>query len=102
MGQFTSENQPQNRGRKVGSKNKRSVVTDELHNNALKKLEQAVELGEPWAIEAVLKRCMPTLKPITPVGSLDGEMLEFKIKELSDFEERLEQLEEKAKDAEGR
>jgi hypothetical protein len=47
----------------------------------------------------VLKRISPTLKPITPEESLDGDMLALKIKEVSEFEERLSNLEAKTSES---
>jgi hypothetical protein len=36
---------------------------------------------------------LPALKPITPEDSLDGDMLALKMKEISEFEQRLVALE---------
>jgi hypothetical protein len=47
----------------------------------------------------VLKRISPALKPITPEDSLDGHMLALKIKEVSEFEERLLNLEVKTSES---
>ena len=97
MARFTPDNQPSGRGRKVGSKNKRSQFSNELTATALAQLEIAVEQGEQWAVETILKRTHAPLKAVTPVDSLDGEYLALKMKELNDFEARLIALEDNEK-----
>jgi len=82
------------KGRPKGSKNKRGKISDSLAAEALKQLENAVSKAEPWAITEVLKRLSPTLKAVTPVDSLDGEYLALKMKEISEFEARLQALED--------
>jgi len=93
MAQFSKTNQPANRGRKKGSKNKRSIISEEMCKAAFEALELALSEREQWAVVEVLKRIAPPLKAITPNESLDGQMLALKIKELHEFEQRLEQLE---------
>ena len=90
---FSATNQPANNGRPKGSKNKRGQFSKELTEQTLEQLTLAVNQGESWAIQEVLKRISPTLKPITPVDSLDGDMLMLKIKEISELEQRLVALE---------
>jgi hypothetical protein len=96
---FSATNQPANNGRPKGSRNKRGQFSKELAEQALEQLTLAVNQGEPWAIQEVLKRISPTLKPITPEESLDGDMLALKIKEVSEFEERLSNLEAKTSES---
>ena len=93
MSEFTQDNQPVKRGRPKGSKNKRGQFSEKLSNEAISKLEAAVAEGEQWAIVEVLKRVAPPLKPITDANSLDGRMLEAKIFEITELEERLAELE---------
>lgn len=93
MARFTQDNQPSGRGRKLGGKNKRSQFSNELTATALAQLEIAVEQGEQWAVETILKRTHAPLKAITPVNSLDGEFLTLKMRELNEFEARLVALE---------
>ena len=95
---FTQDNQPSNKGRPKGSLNKRSQFSNELTSKALLELEVALNSGEQWAIETILKRTHPTLKPITPDNSLDGEFLKLKMLEISEFEERIQALEERNSD----
>jgi hypothetical protein len=90
---FSSINQPANNGRPKGSRNKRGQFSQELAEQALEQLTLAVNQGESWAIQEVLKRISPTLKPITPEESLDGDMLMLKIKEIQELEQRLIALE---------
>jgi hypothetical protein len=72
---FSATNQPANNGRPKGSRNKRGQFSQELAEQALEQLTLAVNQGESWAIQEVLKRTSPILKPITPEESLDGDML---------------------------
>ena len=95
---FTHDNQPSNKGRPKGSLNKRSQFSNELTSKALLELEVALNSGEQWAIETILKRTHPTLKAITPDNSLDGEFLKLKILEISEFEERIKALEDRNSD----
>jgi hypothetical protein len=90
---FSATNQPANNGRPKGSRNKRGQFSKELAEQALEQLTLAVNQGESWAIQEVLKRISPTLKPITPEESLDGDMLMLKIKEIQELEQRLLVLE---------
>ncbi len=82
------------RGRPRGSRNVRATVPASLTKRALEKLTEAVEAGESWACQEVLKRVYPCLKPITPENSLDGGLMQLKIKELESFEQRLILLED--------
>ncbi len=91
--QFSKDHQPTKNGRPKGSRNKRSQFGDAMTATALKQLQAAVDDGESWAVQLVLNKTHPSLKPVTPVNSLDGELLQAKIKELSEFEERLAALE---------
>ncbi len=93
MAKFSKDNQPAKNGRKAGGKNKRSQFSETLTASALEQLTAAVDSGESWAIQLVIGRTHPALKPITPVDSLDGDLLAAKIKEVAEFEERLRALE---------
>lgn len=97
---FSKDNQPPSKGRPKGSRNKRSIISDQLHQTALEKLTQAVNEGESWAIQAILDRTMPRLKPGTDCGSLEAELIQsqtelnrLKALEISEFEQRLKALE---------
>jgi len=92
---FTTQNQPANRGRKKGSKNKRSQFSEILTNKALKQLSEAVTQGESWAIQVVINRTHAPLKSITPENSLDAQYLELKMKEISEFDQRIAALEQR-------
>jgi len=94
--EFSAEHQPKNKiGRPVGSKNKRSQFSDTMTKVALEKLNLALNEGEQWAVETVLKRTHPQLKAITPRDSIDGEYLTLKMKEIAEFEQRLAVLEQR-------
>lgn len=91
---FTQDNQPSNKGRPKGSLNKRSQFSNELTSKALLELEVALNKGEQWAVETILKRTHAPLKAITPEHSLDAEFLKLKMKEISEFEQRIAALEQ--------
>tara|TARA_R110000851_G_C13096306_1_gene567475 strand:- start:1513 stop:1809 length:297 start_codon:yes stop_codon:yes gene_type:complete len=95
MAKFTATNQPAGNGRPLGSKNKRSQFTDAMTSTALEKLNIALSDGESWAIQLVINRTHPALKAITPEGSLDGDFLKLKMKEISEFDERIAALEQR-------
>jgi len=93
---FSEGNQPDpksKRGRPRGSQNKRSQFAGVLTHLALEKLAEAITEGKAWAIQLVLSRTHPALKPVTPVDSLDGRLIELKMREMSEFEQRLQKLE---------
>ncbi|MDC0611156.1 hypothetical protein OAP63_10480 [Vibrio sp.] len=98
MAKFTTDNQPSNRGRPKGSRNKRTVFSEDLTKEALRQLETALLSGEPWAVQEVIKRTHPALKPVTDENSLDGELLRARIFEISELEERIQAIEEGLKD----
>lgn len=93
MAKFSSTNQPANRGRPKGTKNKRSVINESLQTAALQELEKAVLSGESWAVQTVMDRIAPKLKAVTPENSLDAQMLQAKIREITELEERIAKLE---------
>jgi hypothetical protein len=95
MAKFTATNQPAGNGRPLGSKNRRSQFTDAMTSTALEKLDIALSDGESWAIQLVINRTHPALKAITPEGSLDGDFLKLKMKEISEFDERIQALEQR-------
>ncbi|HCE3512129.1 TPA: hypothetical protein NG630_004432 [Vibrio parahaemolyticus] len=92
MAQFSSENQPKQRRGKGKDKLKR-LIDESTQEEAKRQLSNAVKCGEQWAIVEVLKRIAPPLKPVTDADSLDGKYLELKMKEISEFEQRLADLE---------
>ncbi len=93
MARFEKGNK-QGRGRPLGSRNRVASLPTTLTKKALEKLTEAVEAGESWACQEVLKRVYPALKPITPHNSLDGELLTERVKEIREFENRLVVLEQ--------
>jgi hypothetical protein len=94
MAKFSTTNQPEINGRPIGSKNKRSQFSEVMTSKALEQLEIALNQGEQWAIETILKRTHAPLKAITPEHSLEAEFLKLKMKEISEFEERIKVLEQ--------
>lgn len=99
MAVFTKDNQPAKAGRKKGSLNKKSSFPDTLQKSALEQLTLAVANGESYAIQLVMQRCYPALKPVAVGAELDNlvantELTILRGKEISEFEQRLEQLEQ--------
>ena len=94
MARFTKDNQPAGRGRPKGSRDKRSQFSDAMTSTALEQLEIALNNGEQWAVDTVLKRTHAPLKAVTPDNSLDGEFIKLKMKEISEFEQRIAALEQ--------
>ena len=94
MAQFSTTHQPASKGRPKGSRNIRSMISKEMSDKALKKLDDALSKGEPWAIQEVVKRTYPTLKPVTPTDSIDGDYIKAKMFELVEMKQRLEALED--------
>jgi hypothetical protein len=93
MTQFSTTHQPAEKGRPKGSKNVRGKISKEMSDKALEKLDDALNMGEAWAIQEVFKRTHPTLKAIVPTDSLEAVMLMMKIKEIQELEQRLIALE---------
>lgn len=81
--------------RPKGALNKRPGIPKVLLTDAMAKLAVAVGAGESWAIQAVLDRHMPKMKPVTPDDSIDADYIRAKIFETVEMEKRLTALEEK-------
>ena len=62
----------------------RISLIEPLLPETIEKLAEKVSAGERWAIEAVLRYCLPKPKPVDP-------------DELAEFEERLHKLEQIAR-----
>lgn len=84
--------------RPKGALNKRPAIPRVLLTDAMAKLAVAVGSGEPWAVQAVIDRWMPKLKPVTPEDSIDARVLEARIFELVEMEQRIATLENKSDD----
>lgn len=80
-------------GARPGAGRKRSPLPKKLTDSALVKLGELLEAGDVAAVKMVIDRSFPALKSITPTGTLDAQLLQLKIKELGEFEERLAALE---------
>ncbi len=92
MAKFTKDNQPEGRGRPSGSQNKQKAeflkggrkLLDNLMERALANDDEAAKLVLPFIAKP---------KPYTEICTLDGELLQAKIKVITELEERLEALE---------
>lgn len=80
-------------GRPKGALGKKTQIPESLTKQAITHLTRLIEEGDTTAIKLVLDRTIPALKATTAPGTLDAELLKLKIKELSEFEERLAALE---------
>ncbi len=85
-------------GRPKGSKNKRSQLPNDLAENALIKLREAVNNGESWAIQSIIDRTYPKLKPVATSTEKDlleaqTELAQLKALEISELEDRIKALE---------
>lgn len=82
--------------RPAGSKNKyRPAIPKALLDEAVLKLAIAVGNNEQWAIQEVLKR-VPNAMPEPVAGGIQEEVLRARIFELTEMEQRLKALEDKA------
>lgn len=84
--------------RPKGALNKRPAIPRVLLTDAMAKLAVAVGAGEAWAVQTVLDRWMPKLKPVTPEDSIDADYIRAKIFETVELEKRIAALEEKQDD----
>ncbi|EOF4701913.1 MULTISPECIES: hypothetical protein [Klebsiella/Raoultella group] len=80
-------------GARANAGRKRTPLPKQLTDNALAQLTAFVDAGDIQAVRMVIDRSFPALKSITPTGTLDAELLKMKIKELSEFEQRIAALE---------
>ncbi|MBV7314758.1 hypothetical protein [Shewanella sp. NIFS-20-20] len=96
MAEFETGNK-KGAGRPKGALNKRSLLPKSLSKEAIKQLEGKVLEGDMVAIKFVLDRFYPALKPITPENSIDHQLIDVRIKEAYEFEQRLKVLEDAQK-----
>ena len=94
--QFSKDQQPIKNGRPKGSRNVKSQFSAAMTKTALEQLQAALDKGEQFAIDLVLKRTHPLMKPVTPVDSLDGKILQAKLLEMTELEQRIKALEANA------
>ncbi len=93
MAKFTKENQPEGRGRPAGSPNKQKALfraqgkqlLHDLMTRALAGCDESAKLVLPFLSKP---------KNYTEQDTLDGQLLEAKIKEITELEKRLEALEQ--------
>ncbi len=92
MAKFTKDNQPEGRGRPVGSQNKQKAefrkggrkLLDNLMVRALNNDDEAAKLVLPFIAKP---------KPYTEICTLDGALIQAKITELTVLKEKIEALE---------
>ena len=88
QGRFTPGTSGNPSGRPPGITDRRVAekkrLLEPLLPEAIEKLAEAISEGERWAIEEVLRYCLPKPKPVDP-------------DELAEFEDRLQQLEQMAR-----
>ncbi len=81
--------------RTKGSRNKYPAMPSSLIQDALIKLAVACGNGEQWAIQEVLKR-VPAAMPEPVPGGVQERVINARIFELQQMEQRLKQLEDAA------
>ena len=94
MSKFTKENQPSNRGRPSGSRNKLlskfgadgKTLLNDLMKRALGGDDEATKMLLPFISKP---------KPYTEKDTIDGEYLRLKSLEISEFEQRITELEQR-------
>ncbi len=92
MAKFTKDNQPEGRGRPTGSQNKQKAefrkggrkLLDNLMARALNNDDEAAKMVLPFISKP---------KPHTEITTLDGQLIEAKITELTVLKEKIEALE---------
>ena len=90
---FKQGNQLGKKSSRKGIPNRATVLPKKLTEEAIEQLSKSVQSGELKAILWVLERSYPSLKAITVPNSLDGEMLEGRINELTELAQKVEELE---------
>ncbi len=98
MAKFSKEHQPNadKRGRPTGSPNKQKSEFRRGGKQLLSDLMTRALAGDDEAAKMVLP-FISKPKPHTEICSLDGELLQARIKEITELEQRLEALEQSAK-----
>ena len=92
MAKFTKDNQPEGRGRPSGSQNKQKALFRANGKKLLDSLMERALAGDDESAKMILP-FISKPKPYTEVCSLDGQLLQAKIKVITELEERLEALE---------
>lgn len=96
MAKFTKDNQPEGRGRPTGSQNKQKAEFRKGGKQLLNDLMERALNGDDEAAKLVLP-FLSKPKAYTEQDTLDGQLLEARIKEITELEQRLEALEQAAK-----
>lgn len=71
MTKFSSNNQPENRGRPKGSRNKLTRLLEEESEAIIGIAIEKAKSGDSQAIQAILRYVLPTKKPITEPLHID-------------------------------
>jgi hypothetical protein len=93
MAKFSSTNQPERRGRPPGTPNKRTSAFRKAGNQLLDDLMQRALNGDDEAAKMVLA-FIPKPKAFTEADTLDGKLIEARIFELTELEQRIAALEQ--------
>ncbi|MEZ9420633.1 hypothetical protein BCS96_06555 [Vibrio breoganii] len=80
--------------KRVGGRPARFRFSNETKELALKRIHEAVEQGEQWALQIVAKRIEPELKPMAKDGSAEHQLMKVQIKKASELEEQFKQIKE--------
>ena len=74
---FTSDYQPENRGRKPGSRNKANQLIAEAAPEIVQKVIDQALAGDTAAQNLLLARAVPALKAVAPPLALEGSPTDF-------------------------
>ncbi len=98
MSKFTTENQPENRGRPKGSTEQSLKFIKNALPEIIEKIVEQAKAGDLQACSLLLDRAMPKIK--TTATGVERDLLEaqtkltnLKVKEIEVFEDRLRALE---------
>ncbi|MEZ9847772.1 hypothetical protein BCU74_03915 [Vibrio breoganii] len=83
------ENKKRERGRP-----KKVVLDNEAKELALKKLKEALNAGESWAVTLVVNRIAPPMKAIAPVGSAEYQLIKTQVKKAKELEDQFKEIKE--------
>ena len=95
MAKFSKEHQPNadKRGRPVGSQNKQKAEFRAQGKQLLHDLMTRALAGDDESAKMILP-FISKPKPHTEITTLDGQLLQARIKEITELEQRLEALEQ--------
>lgn len=89
-------------GKREGAGRKRKPLPSGMVDKALDVVRAALDEGKQWAAQEVIKREFPVPKPVLPEGCAEHDLILAKIKECTELAEKLERLEARLDEMEGK